>query len=141
MRTPEKVHQSRDADNSALTIIPDGQRHRPGPILHQSELLWLTRYVQALNELAAPLPSRVVLTGPGATGFAQDDLIEITVDHDGDRPLLEIRLAEIAAAKSDLVPSARPNLRVLSREQWNHQRTGEAAGAHHNAWLAPHTAR
>ncbi len=37
------AHQGRNPDTTALTVIPDGQRHRPGPVLHQPELLWLVQ--------------------------------------------------------------------------------------------------
>ncbi len=107
-------------------------------MLRQSEFLWLTHYVQALNELAPPLPARVTVTGPRATGFALDDLMEITVVvDDEDRPSLEPRFAEIAAATSDLVLYGRPNITILSHEQWDRQQADEAPDAHHNVWLAP----
>ena len=77
VRTPDghvaanPLHRSRDAGTCALTVVPDGQRHRPGPVLQQSELLWLTRYVQALDDLAPPPPDRMALTGSRAAGFAR----------------------------------------------------------------------
>ena len=134
------IRQSRGADISALTVIPDGQRHRPGPVLYQSELLWLTRYVQAINVLATPTPARIALTGPRAAGFAQDEPMDITVVVDDDKPSLEPRLAEIATATSELVPSVRPNISILSPQEWEHQQVGEPPEAHHNAWLATNTA-
>ena len=134
------IRQSRGADISALTVIPDGQRHRPSPVLHESELMWLTRYVQALNDLAPPLPERVAITGPRAAGFAQGDPIEITVVVDpSHQPSVEPGLAKIAAATSGLVPSVRPNIIILSPQQWANQQAAEAHEAHHNAWLATNT--
>ena len=128
------IRLSRDADTAALTVVPDGQRHRPGPVLHESELMWLTRYVQALNDLAPPLTEQVAVTGPRAAGFAQGDPLEITVVVDpSHRPSLEPRLASIAAATSELVPSVRPHISLLSPQQWDHQQEGEAPEAHHNA--------
>ena len=100
----------------------------------------LTHYVEALNELAPPLPARVTLTGERVAGFALDEPMDITiVVDDHDRPSLEPRLAEIAAATSDSVPSVQPHISILSPQQWDHQQTSEAAEAHHNAWLAPNT--
>ncbi len=122
----------------ALTVIADAQQK--GPVLRESELLWLTHYMQALNGLEPPLPARVTVTGPRAAGFAQGDPLGITVVVDpSDRPSLEPRLAKIAAAACELVPSARPNILLLSPQQWANQQAGEAPEAHHNAWLAPHT--
>ena len=125
----------------SLTVVPDASLHQPPPIVHESELIWITRYIQALNDLVLPLPARVAVTGPRAAGFAQGDPIEITVvaDH-RHQPNLEPRLAEIAAATSGLVPSVRPKISILSPQQWANQQTGEAPKAHHNAWLATHTA-
>ena len=121
----------------ALTVIADAQQK--GPVLRESELLWLTHYMQALNGLEPPLPARVTVTGPRAAGFAQGDPLGITVVVDpSDQPSLEPRLAKIAAAY-ELVPSARPNILLLSPQQWANQQAGEAPEAHHNAWLAPHT--
>ena len=134
------IRQSRGADSSALTVIPDGQRHRPGPVLYQSELRWLTRYVQAINVLATPTPARIAVTGPRAAGFAQGEPMDITVVVDDDKPSLKPRLAEIAAATSELVPSVRPNISILSPQEWEHQQDGESPEAHHNAWLATNTA-
>ncbi len=87
----------------ALTVIADAQQK--GPVLRESELLWLTRYVQALNGLEPPLPARVTVTGPRAAGFVQGDPLGITVVVDpSDRPSLEPRLAKIAVAACELVP-------------------------------------
>ena len=134
------IPQGHNPGTPYLTVVPDKDRHRPPPVVHESDLLWLTHYVQALNELAPPLPARVTLTGARAAGFALDDPMDITiVVDDHDRPSLEPRLAEIAAATSDSVPSVRPNIILLSPQQWDHQQAGEAPEAHHNAWLAPHT--
>ena len=124
-----------------LTVVPDDDRHRPPPVVHESELLWLTHYLQALNELAPPLPARVTLTGARAAGFPLDDPMDITiVAGDDDRPSLEPRLAAVASAASDLVPSVQPQTSIMSPEQWEHQQGSEPRGAHHNIWLAPDAA-
>ena len=65
--------------------------------------------------------------------------ISVVVD-DGDRPHLEPRLAEVASTTSELVPSVRPQISILSPQQWDFQRDGETIAAHHNAWLALGTA-
>ena len=78
-------------------------------VLHRSDLLWLTRYVQALNDLASLLPTRVTVTGPRAAGSALDDPMEIAVVvNDDERPSLEPRLPEIAATASRMTPSVQP---------------------------------
>ena len=59
---------------------------------------------------------------------------------DQDRPSLEPRLAEIATATSESVPSVQPHISILSPQQWDHQQDGESPEAHHNAWLATNTA-
>ena len=41
-------------DVPSLIVIPDGQLNQAAPVLHESELTWLTRYVQALNDLTPP---------------------------------------------------------------------------------------
>ena len=134
------VPPEHNPDTPTLAIVPDECRQRPAPVLRESELAWLTRYVQALDELAPPLPDRVAITGPRAAGITQDDHIAITVVVDTrHRPSLEPRLAIIAAATSGLVPSVRPNISILSPQQWDHQQTSEAPEAHHNAWLATNT--
>ena len=124
-----------------FTVIPDEEIHRPAPVLHEAEFLWLVDYVQALNDLEPPLPARAALTGPRAAGFALADPMEITVVvDDQDRPSLEPRLAEIAAATSESVPSVQPHISILSPQQWANQQDGESPEAHHNAWLATNTA-
>ena len=134
-------HKGLNPSATAPTVVPDGQQRRLGPILRQSELLWITRYVQALNKLAPPLPSRAALTGPRAAGFALDDAVEITVVvDDRDRHSLEPRLAEIAAVASELVPTVRCNTKILSPQQWDYAPADATTEAHHNVWLAPHTA-
>lgn len=65
--------------------------------------------------------------------------ITVAVDH-SHRPSLEPRLAEIAAATSEVAPSVRPNTNVISPQQWDRQQAGEAAEARYNARLAPETA-
>ena len=134
------IPQGHNPNAPALVVVPDAHNHQPPPVLHESELLWITRYVQVLNDLEPPLPAQVTVTGPRATGFAQDDPLEITVIVDpSDRPSLEPRLAKIAAATSDSVPSVQPQISILSPQQWDHQQSSEAPQAHHNAWLAPNT--
>ena len=147
IRTPDgrvaanPLHQSDDADTATLTVVPDHQRRRPGPVLRQSELLWTTHYVRALDEMAPPLPVQVMLTGPRANGFALEDPMEIVVVvDDRDRPSLEPRLAEIAAAASESVPSVRPSISIIARQQWDHQLASEHPRAHYNVWLAPDAA-
>ena len=140
--TANPIPNAHNPGAAPFTVIPDEETHRPAPVLHQAEFLWLVDYVQALNDLEPPLPARVALTGPRAAGFALADPMKITVvvdDHD--RPSLEPRLAEIAAATSDSVPSVQPHISILSPQQWEHQQTSEAPEAHHNAWLATNTTR
>ena len=122
-----------------FNIIPDEETHRPAPVLHQAEFLWLIGYVQALNDLEPPLPARVAITGARAAGLAHEgDTLEITVIvNPRNRASLEHQLAEIAAATSDSVPSVQPQISILSPQQWEHQQSSEAPEAHHNAWLAP----
>ncbi|MCY4557971.1 MAG: hypothetical protein OXF79_16720 [Chloroflexi bacterium] len=134
------IPQNLNPDAPALKITPDGHRHRPAPILRQSELLWLTHYVQALNDLEPPLPPRAAITGTRAAGFASDDLMEITVVvDDRDRANLESRLAQAAEVASEAVPSVQPQISILSAEQWTERMDGATPEAHHNIWLAPHT--
>ena len=122
----------------SLMGVPDAHRPQPPSVLQESELVWLTRYVQALNDLTPPLPERVAITGPRAAGFAQGEPMEITVViENGDRHRLEPRLSEIATATSELVPSVRPHISILSPEQWADAQAGEAPETHHNAWLPP----
>ena len=138
--TANPIPNAHNPGAAPFIVIPDEETHRPAPVLHQAEFLWLVDYVQALNDLEPPLPARVALTGPRAAGFALADPMKITVvvdDHD--RPSLEPRLAEIAAATSDSVPSVQPHISILSPQQWEHQQTSEAPEAHHNAWLATNT--
>ena len=135
------IPQGHNPAAPSLVVVPEGQRHQPHPVLHESELLWVTRYVQALNDLTPPPPTRVALTGPRAAGFAQGEPMDITVVIDtGHSAGPEPRLEKIAKAASELVPSVHPNISILSPEQWDRQQAGEAPEAHHNVWLAPHTA-
>ena len=134
------IPQGHNPGAPSLLVVSDEHRHQPAPVLHESELVWLTRYVQALNDLTPPLPERVAITGPRAAGFAQGEPMEITVViENGDRHHLETRLSEIATATSELVPSVRPHISILSPEQWADAQAGEAPETHHNAWLAPDT--
>ena len=90
--------------------------------------------------MAATLPSRVAITGPRAAGFASAEPMAITVVvADRDRASIENRLAEIAAAASEAVPSVQHNISILSPEQWSDQQDYETPIAHHNIWLAPDT--
>ena len=74
-------------------------------------------YVQALNNLARLLPSRVAIAGTRAAGFASDDPMEIVVVvDDRDRPDLESQLARTAAVASESVPSVQPQISILSVE-------------------------
>ncbi len=131
-------HKGLNPSATALTVVPDGQQSRLGPILRQSELLWITHYVQAMNKLAPPLPAQAALTGQRAAGFALDEPMEITVVvADRDRPSLESQLAEAAAAASESVPSVQPQIIILSAQQWAEQQDREAPIAYHNVWLAP----
>ena len=124
----------------SLMGVPDAHRPQPPSVLQESEIFWLTRYVQALNDLTPPLPERVAITGPRATGFAQGEPMEITVViENGDRHRLEPRLSEIAGVASELAPSVRPQISILSPEQWERQQASESRGIHHNIWLAPDT--
>ena len=122
-------------------MVPDGQTRQPTPVLQTSELRWLTHYVQALNDLEPPLPSRGAITSPRAAGFASDDPMEITVVvDDRDRPDLESRLAQAAAVASEPVPPVRHQISLLSAEQWAERMDGATPEAHHNIWLAPNAA-
>ena len=130
------IPRDRNPSGIALTVIPDAQQQ--SPVLRESELLWLTRYLQGLNKLAPPLPPRGAITGPRAAGLASDDSMEITVvvdDHH--RASLESRLAQAAAVASESVPSAQPQISILSAEQWAERMDGATPEAHHNVWLAP----
>ena len=122
----------------SLMVVPDQRECEPMPILRESELVWLTRYLQDLTELAPPLPYRVAITGPRTAGFAHvDDTLEITVVAEPrDRSNLEPRLAKCAAAATEAVPSVQPNISIVSPWQWVHQQASERPGAHHNVWLA-----
>ena len=132
------IPRDHNPDGLALTVIPDTRQE--GPVLRESELMWLTRYVQVLNDLAPPLPQRIALTGFRASGFALGDSLKITVvASPSDAEILEPRLAEIAAATSEIVPAVRPSISILLPEQWDRQQAGETAPAHHNVWLAPRT--
>ena len=120
-----------------LSVVPDGRCQPPAPVLLESELAWLTRYVQALDDLEPPLPIKVPLTGARVSGSTLDDPMEIVVVvADRDRPSLEPRLAEIAAAASEAAPSLRPSISIVSSQQWDHQQANEHPTAHYNVWLA-----
>ena len=132
------IPRDHNPDGPALTVIADAQQQ--GPVLHESELLWLTHYMQALNDVAPPLPARMALTGPRAAGFAQSEPVEVTVIVDPSHEAnLVPRLAEIATTTTEIVPSVRPDINVLSPQQWERQQAGGDPQAHHNVWLAPKT--
>ncbi len=121
----------------SLMVVPDQQECKPAPVLRESELAWLMRYVQELDELTPPLPSEVAITGPRATGFAKaGDTLEITVITDQcHRPNLEPRIAESAAAATKTVPCVQPNIKVQSRKQWAKKQAGEAPIEYRSVWL------
>ena len=97
-------------------------------------------YVQALNNLARLLPSRVAIAGPRADDLASDDPMGIiVVVDDRDRPDLESRLAQVAAVASEPVPPVRHQISILYAEQWAERMDRETPEAHHNIWLAPDT--
>lgn len=127
-------------DGPAITVIPDGRRQ--GPVLRESELAWLTHFVRCLTELAPPLPRPVALTGPGAAGFTHEGgTLEVTVVAESrDRPSLEPRLTELAAAASEAEPAIRPQVSILSPDYWGNQEASERPRAFYNVWLAPDAA-
>ncbi len=104
-----------------------------------SELAWITRYAQELDELALPLPSQVTITGPRAAGFAQvGDTLEITVIAETRcRSDLERRIAESAAAATKAVPCMRPKIKIQSCKQWDRKQAGEAHIKYRSVWLPP----
>lgn len=125
-------------DGPAITVIPDGRQQ--GPALRESELAWLTRFLQGLAELTPPLPCRVALTGPRAAGSTPDGKVEITVVTDERHwSNLELRLMQLAAATSDPVASEPAIISVVSSEEWERQQAGKEPEAHYNIWLAPGT--
>ena len=119
-------------------VVPDEQEHKPPPVLRESELAWLTRYVQGLNELSPPLPCRVAITGPRAAGLAHEgDTLEITVvaaPHH--QPDIKPRLEKASATATEAVPAVQPKIRFLSREQWDEQH-GQTHAAFQTIWLPP----
>lgn len=130
--------------SGSLEVVPDDEKeHEPIPVLRESELLWLTHYVQGLNQLTPPLPSGVAITGARAAGFAHEgDTLEITVVADPKHwPTLDPRLAYAATVATQAVPSVRPQFRILSPEQWERQQAGEPLGSHHYVWLTPSTSQ
>ena len=133
------ISQILNPDTPALATVPDGRDHRPPPVLYESELKWITYYVQALNELEAPFPHRVALTGPRAAGFAQSAPMTITVVVDPTHVTnLEPKLAAIAEHSSTLIPSAQPQFSITSPQDWERQQTLETLAPFHNIWLPPH---
>ena len=122
----------------SLKVVSDQRECEPVTVLRESELVWLTHYVQELNELEPPLPSRVAITGSRAAGFAHEgDSLEITVVADQRHwPDLDPRLADVAASATETAPSVRPKVRILSTQQWTEKQAGETPTAHHNVWLS-----
>ena len=109
-------------------------------MLRESELAWLTHYVQALNALEPPLPLRVAISGQRAEGSVLDAGVSITVVADEHHhSSVEPRLKQIAAA-SDCVPSVPVTLSVVSPKAWERQQASNASQSHCNIWLAPHAA-
>ena len=137
--TTNPIPDGHNRATRSLMVVPDQKECEPMSILRESELVWLTRYVQGLTELTPPLPSRVAITGHRAAGFAHaDDTIEIAVvTAPRDRSNLEPRLAKCAAAATEAVPSVQPKIRILSIQQWAQQQAEQSPVAHHNVWLAP----
>ena len=121
----------------SLKVVSDQKECEPVTVLRDSELAWLTRYLQGLAELAPPLPCRAAITGARAAGFVHEgDTLEITVVLDSDhRPSLKPRLAECAAEATEAVPSVQPDIRIISTQQWTQQQDRQAPVAHHNVWL------
>ncbi len=128
-------------DSPSLVVVSNEREYKPPPVLRESELAWLTRYVQELNELTPPLPCRVAITGPRAAGLAHEcDTLEITVVAEpSHQPDIEPRLDKASTTATEAVPAVRPKIRVLSREQWD-ERQGETHAAFHNVWLPPSAA-
>ena len=133
------VPDEQNGTSASLVVVPDQRECKPAPVLRESELAWLTRYVQELDELTPPLPSQVAITGPRAAGFAQaGDTLEITVVADPcHSPNLEHRIAASVAAATKAVPCVQPNIKIQSCEQWAEQQAGKAAIEHRNVWLPP----
>ena len=134
----DPIPHDHNPDASPLQVVPDRHHHRPAPVLGESELLWITHLVQALNNLAPPLPQKVALTGARAVGFAQDEPMDITVVvNDDDKPDLGRRLAQIASDTSGLVTTVHPNITILTASDWEHQQMTETRESHHSVWLSP----
>ena len=131
------VPDGHNPTSRSLNVVSEKRECEPMPVLRESELVWLTRYVQGLSELEPPLPCRVAITGARAIGFAHEgDTLEITVVLDADhRPSLEPRLAKCTAAATKAVPSVQPIIRIMSTQQWTQQQDGQAPVAHHNVWF------
>ena len=67
----------------------------------------------------------------------EPDTFEITVVADQRHwPDLDPRLADVAASATETAPSVRPNIRMLSTQQWAEKQAGETPVAHHNIWLS-----
>ena len=135
------IPQDHNPDAWNLVVVPDDAMHRPAPVLRESELVWLTHYVRALNALEPPLPLRVAVSGHRASGFALGEPIVIIVVVDPrDRPSLESNLTEIAETASISVPDIQTDIRIVSRPEWEHHQAGRNPDRYYNVWLPPHPA-
>ncbi len=123
----------------ALVVVPDQRDSKPAPVLRESELAWLTHYVQELNELTPPLPSQVAITGARAAGFAQvGDALEITVVAElCHGPDMELRIAETVAAATKSVPCVQPKIKIQSCKQWAKAQLRKTPIKYRSVWTPP----
>lgn len=132
------IPQDHNPDAGEILVLPDDARHRPAPVLRESELAWLALYVWSLNRLAAHMPLSVAVTGPGAAGLVQDEPMSITVVVNADlKPDLSTKLAEIADTTNQRVPSACPNVMIVTPREWKQQEANRDPGKFLNVWLRP----
>ena len=132
------VPPAHNPSTPSIKVVPDEHRQRPEPVLRESELVWLTHYVQALDDLEPPLPARAVLTGPRATGSTIDGCVDLTVVADERHwRSLEPRLKQLAAATSERVQTAPAMVSVVSFEAWERQQAGNEPESYYNIWIAP----
>ena len=113
------IPQDHNPGTPSLVVALGSQQQQPPPILREPELLWLTRYLQALNDLTPPLPERAAITGQRAAGYLQEDsALEMTVVVEpAHRSDVEPQLAAIAAASSEQVPDVRHSISIASPQQ------------------------
>ena len=122
----------------SLAVVPDEHSQPPTPVLRESEFLWLTRYIEALNGLNPPLPVTAALTGSRAAGFTRGEPMQITVVvADCHRHCLEPRLEAIAADASQAAPSVQPSINVLSSPAWERRDADTVPVAYHKVWMRP----